>query len=517
MPVSARPRTAPEESLATKTASSVAWMTVAKWVSRIGGLATTIMLTRTLAAEDFGIAAAATTLLPLIYVLSDIGFATYLVQAERIDKRTLGTAFWFTISSALVLSAFLYFAAPLVAWGLRIPEVAPLLRVMTSSVLLVALGSVPQALLRRKMAFRQLAAIDVAGTLVAQAAAIIAAVLGAGAWALIIQVIVSQVVGAAAMWAASRWVPSFQFSRERFKVMAGFGLHLVGSNLALVVRGWAETAIVVAGLGVREMGLLNIGQRLVQTTQDLTVAALLPVSTVAFSRVRDDVDRLRSSYLRGASISYAAIAPLMIFVAVSAPTLAPFLFGHDKASSAAAIPTLAVVFALSVGWAVDQGLLVGTGRPARWFGFISVSYFVTLVGDVIAVRLGLASLLTWWIVMALVEAIVRSFLVAPVIRSSPWAVAMPVIAAIPPAGVAVGAGLGAMFLTHGMPALLQLFLTGVAVLVLYLLALRLLRPNTTRQLAALVPERFARPLRRVLPSVFGPGRTAAAAAPVAGS
>lgn len=488
-----------DESLTQRTSASVLWLTAQKWVSRLGSLATIVILTRVLAPEHFGLAAAATTLLPLIYVLSDVGFSTYIVQAERVDQRTLSTAFWFSVSSGTVLFIGVMVAAPALGLLLSQPDVVPLLQVMALSVLMIAVSSVPISLLRRRMQFRSLAFMEVSGALFAQVVAVATALLGAGAWALVLQVMAAQAVATVWVWATARWHPTFTFSRPRFREMFGFGIHVVGSSLAQVVRSWAETAIIVAGLGVRQMGYLNIAQRLVLTAQDLTVSALLPVSTVAFSKVKSSPARLRSSYLRAASIAYVVVTPLMVFVAVSATVLVPFLFGADKFESASVMPALAVVVVIGVGWAVDQGLHLGIGKPGRWFAYISISALGSLAALAAFVQYGLVAVASLWVLTASVESAVRCFMVGRLIDVAPWRVALPLLGVVPPAAAAAIAGLGVMWLAAPLPAILSLAITGLTVVGTYLLSLRFMRPSLFAEIVTVLPSKIRRLLLWTLP------------------
>lgn len=484
--------------LARHTSISVLWMTAQRWVTRLGGFLTIIILTRILSPEDFGVAATATTLLPLIYVLADAGFSAYLVQADDVDERTLATAFWFSLGSGLLLAGAIAVAAPFIGSALGVPEAAPLLQIMGLSVLAVALGSVPVALLRRKMEFRKLALLEANAALIAQIVAIAVALTGGGAWALVLQVLCGQLIVLTSVWIAARWRPHPGFSFARFKVMVDFGLHVVGSGLVYALRVWAETAIVVAGLGVREMGYLSIAQRLVQTAQDLSISALLPVSMAAFAKIRDSVDRLRHAYLRASSVAYAVITPLMVFLAVAAPEVVQLLFGADKADSAHVVPALAVMAIAGVGWAVDQALLVGTGHPGRWFAFIATIYSLALLVSLYLVQFGLMAVVIGWATIATVEALLRSIPVAPVIGATRWQVVLPFIGVVPTALIAGAVGWGVLYLADPLPLVVEIFLGGAAVGITYLLALAVLRPQTTATVLSVLPGRIAGPARAVL-------------------
>ena len=62
--------------LGDRAAAGVLWTVLQKWVVRLGGLLTVAILARLLSPADFGVVAIAMTVIPLIYLLSDLGFST---------------------------------------------------------------------------------------------------------------------------------------------------------------------------------------------------------------------------------------------------------------------------------------------------------------------------------------------------------------------------------------------------------------------------------------------------------
>jgi len=480
----------PQTTLTARTTSSVMWMTAQRWFSRLGALATLVVLTRLLAPEDFGLASAAVTLMPLLYVLADVGFSTYIVQVDELGKRSLGTAFAFALGCGVVLTATVVASAPLLAAMLDTPSVTPLIQVMAASVMVVAFSSVPISLLRRRMAFRSIAVMEMSSTLVAQAVAVVAAFSGAGAWALILQVLVSQVVYAICAWITARWVPNLRFSSPDFVAMARFGLPVVGSGLIGMARAWLETVIIIGSIGVREMGFIVIAQRLVYTAQDMSVSAVAPVATSAFARARTSAERLRAAYLRASTVTFVAVTPLLIFVAVTAPVLVPFFFGADKSPSAELVPALVAIILLNVGWAVDQGLYLGSGRPRPFFLLVAVTGVVSLSALALGAQFGLQVMLGVWILMCALETVARWVVVRSVLGVGLWQAAKPVIGLVLPSAVTVAAGVGVLALTDGAHELARLVLVGLAMLVVYVVATRALRPRAYAELLSVLPGRL---------------------------
>jgi O-antigen/teichoic acid export membrane protein len=493
--------------LGQQAASGVLWMTAQKWAVRVGGLVTIAVLTHVLKPEDFGVVAAASTIIPLIYLLSDLGFSTYIVQADEADQRVLSTGFWFSVVAGGTLCALLATTAPLLGALFHLPAVVPVLRAMTVSVAFVALGGVPNALLKRRMAFRKLAMQGTVGAVVAQVLAVVMTLAGAGVWALVAQLIVAQALTTVLAWISARWLPTTHFSRLEFAAMARFGTKVVAVELIALARSWGETAIIAASLGATGLGYLNIAQRLIQVTQDLSAAALVPVSTVAFARVRDSADRLRSAYLRALGISYAAVAPVMTFVAVSAGLLMPLLFGSGWDRSIPVAQALAIAGILTLGAMLDHGLFYGAGQPGRWLGYAFTVDALTVATTAFAVRYGLTGVAIGFVGVAFVATVARWVLVGRLLGAGTAIVARPFVAVAVTTGASAAAGLGTLRLVGDAPALLALAATGVAVLVVHAVLVRLITPRVFVDVLTVLPERLRSPrLTAVLTHRLGRAR-----------
>lgn len=479
--------TTPNTSISTQTASGVLWMTVQKWAIRISGLVTIAVLTRFLSPEDFGTVAAASAVLPFFYLLSDIGFSAYIVQAERTDRRMLSTGFWFSTGAGLLLAVGLVAAAPLFGLVFTSVEFVPVLQVLSLTVIFTALSSVPMALLRRAMRFRALAVQGAVAAVVAQVIAVAMTLSGSGVWALVGQALASQVVMALLAWSTAKWVPAFAFSWSEFVTMARFGSKVLGVEIVTMCRVSAEAAIVSATLGMAALGYLNIAQRLVQIVQDLTGAALVPVSTVAFARIRETSERLRSGYVRALRMTYAALSPPLTLVAVAAPLIIPILFGDGWDQSARVAQVLALAGLMVVGATLDHGLFYGTGKPGRWFVYAVLIDALTVTVTAVTARWGLEAIAFGFLGVAIVATVSRWFLVARLLHSSPRALAGPfgfLAAAVVSGG---GAGWAVLQLSAGLHPIVQIALAGVAVLLAYLIAVRLFARQVLGELAAYLP------------------------------
>lgn len=502
MTVEESPRPEPTDAeptgpLARTAAYGTLWMTAQKWAVRVGGLVTVAVLTRLLDPSQFGVVAAASAVTPLVLVLSDLGFSTYIVQAEKVDDVSLSTGFWFTMGGALLLSGALVGGAPLIADIFDIPASTDVLRALSLSVLLVIGMSVPVGLLRRRLEFRRLAVQSVVSAAVGQVAAIALAFAGAGAWALVAQLVLTQLVGFVMAWHAAAWRPRFQFSRRDLGEMGRFGVKVVSVELIATTRGLAETAVVSNVLGATALGYLSIAQRLIQVAQDLGASTLVQVSTVVFAKVRDDLGRIRSAYVRAQQVSYAVIAPIMTFIAVAGSVVVPVIFGEQWLPAVPVTQALAVAAILTLGAGLDNGLFYGMGHPGRWLAYAAVTDAVTLATTVVVARHGLLAVGVGFVGVAFTATVVRWFLVGRELEMAWHVPARALLGAGVAAVVSAGAGWLALRLTADLPRLPAAVLVGTCLLAVHVAVVRLVAPDTFRAVVDLLPLHKLGRLRRL--------------------
>ncbi|MGO4383800.1 lipopolysaccharide biosynthesis protein [Specibacter sp. RAF43] len=482
-------------SLRDKAAAGVLWTTAQKWAVRLSGFVTIAVLSRLLVPADFGVIAVATAVMPLLYLLADLGFSTYVVQAERVDQRILSTAFWYSTLAGGLLAGVLVLIAPFIGAIFRLADVVPVLYALAPVVMLVALASVPMAVLKRRLAFRALAVQSMVASVVGQVVAVALALAGMGVWALVWQLLVVQAITLGWAWAASAWRPTAQFDRREFVAMTRFGGNVVGTEVIALSRLWAETAIVSVALGPAGLGFLNIAQRLIQVAQDLTASAIVPVSTVVFARIRSDVGRLGSGYLRASELTYAAIVPVMVFVSVAAAQIVPLVFGGQWSESVLPAQLLAVAGILTIGASVDQGLFYGAGRPGRWFAYATAIDALTVAATVLLVRFGLPGICVGFIAVAFLATIVRWVLTARIVHLPLAVVALPFwrMALAGMLSAALGMVVVVALESTAVPTIVVVAVTGLAVAGPYVALVRLVAPRTFAEVLALIRQRL--PLR----------------------
>jgi PST family polysaccharide transporter len=365
------------------------WALLDKGAARALTTVVFIVLARLLTPRDFGLVALALVVRSFLLVFIDQGFAEALVQRADLERRTVDTAFWTAIATGSLLTILMFAFAPWIADQVLGNEaVAPILQVLAFSLLLSALSSTHGALLSRQLAFRELAVRRIAAQLLAGTVAVIAAFLGAGAWALVIQAIIQGAVGAIILWHFSSWRPVLRFHVPSFRFLALFGISMVGIDLLFVVQQQADNFLVGRSLGVAALGIYALAFRFYFVIVDLTMSSVSAVALSTFARVQDDPERAGRMYVTGSRLTALVAVPFFAGMAIVAPQLIAVLVGDRWAAAAPVLLALCPSgLILCLGY-LDRSLLVALGRPRLALMVIAVGVGLRVVGYLIGVQFG---------------------------------------------------------------------------------------------------------------------------------
>jgi O-antigen/teichoic acid export membrane protein len=117
---------------------------------------------------------------PLLQLLANSGFSSYLVQTQQLIIHTYSTTFWYSSVVGLLLCVALVFLAPMLVTLLGVHEVVPVVRELAPAAFLVTLGSVPSTILRREMRFGEIAIHGIVASVIGQGFPIMVAIIGWG-------------------------------------------------------------------------------------------------------------------------------------------------------------------------------------------------------------------------------------------------------------------------------------------------------------------------------------------------
>ncbi|HEX5792840.1 MAG TPA: oligosaccharide flippase family protein, partial [Rheinheimera sp.] len=171
--------------LKSKVLHSLKWVALGRATTQTLRWVLTFWVIRILTPEDYGIVAIADILFSLLMTIASTIAISPLIQARNLEQKAVSSYFGVTLSIYSLLFCCQYLLADTIAALYNNAFVADVLKVNAWCFLLLALETVPTALLRRAMAFKKLALISAVSNIVAAISTLLLAIYGYGFWALV--------------------------------------------------------------------------------------------------------------------------------------------------------------------------------------------------------------------------------------------------------------------------------------------------------------------------------------------
>ncbi|MGH7482558.1 MAG: lipopolysaccharide biosynthesis protein [Longimicrobiales bacterium] len=376
----------------------VAWAALEQWGTQVLGLLAFLLLSRLLEPAEFGLLAMAGAVIALLQAIVEQGFADAVVQRRRIGRGHLDAAFWSTVGLGLLAGGLVVSVAGPIAALFSAPELAPIVAVLAATVPITALGSIHHALLRRRIAFRPLAARALIANLVGGVVAVTVAVRGGGVWSLVVQALVTAATGTILLWTAVRWRPRLRYDVRRFRQIGGYAGNVSAANVVNFANRYADDVIIGLALGPIALGYYTVAYRLLWSWTRVLAGVASTVAFPAFARLHADLERLRKDFYAAVRVVALISFPLFVGMALLAPALIVSVFGEQWSPAAPALRVLCAIGILhSVGY-LNTSLLMAAGKPAWVLRLNLLNGLLNVIAFAIGVRWGIVGVATAYVV-----------------------------------------------------------------------------------------------------------------------
>jgi len=266
--------------------------------------------------EAFGIASIVLAIFAVVQAVTELGLGVAIVQADKLTRREIDSLFWLSLILSGIIYALIYFSAPLAAYFYEQPLLTPLIQVHGLIIIIFTFYLVPRNILKKDLHFKEIAIIDNLALFSSSGIMLTLAYLDFGAWAIILgevgnrfgQLILAQ-------YFYPYW-PKFQFNYEEIKERVKFGLYATGSRLLYNLYSNADYLIVGRIFGAEAVGIYTLAFRIVSDTVKTLTSNLNEVAYPAFSKLQNDLERLKKYFFTICRGSLLLFSLALILVAI---------------------------------------------------------------------------------------------------------------------------------------------------------------------------------------------------------
>lgn len=281
-------------------------------------LIVSVVLARLLAPDVYGTVALVTVITTILQVFVDSGMGNALIQKKDADDMDFSSVFYFNFAVCLVLYAGMWFAASFIAAFYGMPELMPLVRVISLTLVISGVKNVQQAFVSRNLLFKRFFFATLGGTVFSAFLGIWLAYRGYGAWALVAQQLSNAATDTLILWVTVKWRPKPMFSFSRLKGLFSYGWKLLASSLLDTVYNNVRQLIIGKMYSSADLAYYNKGKQfpdlIVSNINTSIDSVLLPV----MSKEQDSRGRVKAMTRRAVMTSTYVMAPLMAGLAFMA-------------------------------------------------------------------------------------------------------------------------------------------------------------------------------------------------------
>ena len=349
-------------SLGSKMFKGMVWSAIERFSVQAVQFIIGIMLARILTPKEYGIIGILLVFIAVSDVFIDSGFSTALIQKQKRTKVDISTVFWFNILISLVCYVVLWILAPFIQEFYDLEQLSMLLRVMSLSLIINALFTIPMTLLTIELDFKTISIITLIATIFSGIIAVYYAYNGYGVWALVIQIMTRSALTAILTWLMIKWRPFFVFSKSSFKELFSYGSKLLASSLLSTAVNNFYALFIAKFISTKDLGFYTRGTQFSDVVFGILSSILDSVLLPGLSTIQEQRDKLVNYTRNILKATALIIIPIFLYLAVIAEPLIKVLITEKWMPAVPIMQIFCIARLITIISGINVNLLYVIGR-----------------------------------------------------------------------------------------------------------------------------------------------------------
>lgn len=350
--------------------------------TQLAMFAVQVVMARLLAPSDFGVIGIVTVFNTLAMVFIQSGFSTAIIQKKNIDQSECSSVFYTSMIIAALIYVILFFCAPFIASFYEYSILTDIIRVQFLGLFVMPLSSIQNSLIQKRMQFKLSFLRGIANCVVSGAIGIIAALMGAGIWALVFYNLSNYVVGAIVYTLTVKWWPSLTFSLKKVKTLFSFGWKVLVSSLIDTLYNNIYTLVIGKLYNKTTLGYYNKGKNFPNTVVNSLNTTIQSVIFPALATCQDDKVKFKALVRRAIKTSTFLVFPAMAGLAAVAKPLIVILLTEKWLPAVFFLQICCFSYAL---WPIHTANLQAINAIGRSDIFLKLEVIKKVIGIVLLV------------------------------------------------------------------------------------------------------------------------------------
>ncbi len=300
-----------------------------------------VVLSRLLSPGDFGLLAMVMAFMTLAELVRDFGLSSSALQAKELSQQQASNLFWLSWALGSATGLLLVASTPLIVRLYSEPRLEYIVPAMAVTLFLGGAQAQIQVQLARQLKFSALALSNFLAPTVGLALAVVAALLGWGYWALVLQAVGGALVLLLVQIGAARWVPWRPRRGQGTGDLVRSGAHLGAAHMLTWAASNVDSLVAGVRFGSVRLGHYNRGFQLTVTMIGGFLAPLTQVAIPMLNEARKSGKRPADLLVKMQALVAIPVCMAMVLLALTAPSLVPLLLGDQWGPAVPIIQILA--------------------------------------------------------------------------------------------------------------------------------------------------------------------------------
>ncbi|WP_246700217.1 lipopolysaccharide biosynthesis protein [Rhodopseudomonas sp. WA056] len=348
-----------------RTAASAGLLVASRLITKCIDLITLSLLGRLLTPTDFGIIAIAMSVIFIVEAVMEIPISVALVRVMSPTKRHYDTAFTVGLLRSCVLMAVVIALSWPIAELYRDERLVWLISALGVAPAVRSLGSPRITEFTRRMDYRPIVVLEATGKLTSLVLSVAIAWCTGSYWAIAVGTIATPLTMAVASHIAFPYKP--RLSLAEWSEFSAF-VRWSTINQLVGAMNWQIDQLMLGRMVSRQdLGRFSMASNLASLPTQVIIIQLLNPLTVAFSLIRDNMDRVKDAYRASAAMIVCVGLPVLIGLALTADPLIRLVLGEQWIVISPIVAFMALSIIPSLFVAPLSPLLMSLNRTQELF------------------------------------------------------------------------------------------------------------------------------------------------------
>lgn len=344
-----------------KILSGISWSFAEKLLTDLVSTVITIVLSRLLMPEDYGLVALVTIFITISSIFVTTGLGTALVRDKNATEEQMATIFYLNVILGVVIYIVLFLCAPLIAGYRGNRELVALVRVLGLKIPISSVYNIQHAHVKKKMEFKLFFWSSFIGTVMSGVVGITMAYMGFGAWALVWSTLTDNIMDSIVLFFTTKWFPKPVLKIKECRSMIDFGFKVLIKEFINRVYGQLRGLIIGLKYSSADLAYNTKGQKFPSMFIEIVNTTVIRVMLPALSEIQDDKEKTRRLMRTSTQLMLFVFVPIMIGLFSVADNFVTVLLTDKWIDCVPFIQTYCIVYMFQPIAIMDERVLEANG------------------------------------------------------------------------------------------------------------------------------------------------------------